>query len=734
MFKNIIIIASLLLLNNIIAQNTLKGIITDSKSGDPIPGVTILIENSNKGTTSTFNGNYTLPNIESSKIRIIYSYTGYIKQELSIQFDTNIKVVNISLHENVFEIDEVILSTPFNKLQSENVVKVSYKSLASMQRKGIQNLMDGISQMSGVTQMSTGSGISKPVIRGLTGSRVLVYNQGVRLENFQYGDFHGIGINESGISSVEVIKGPASLLYGSDAVGGVLYLVPEKYARAGQTKVNIKSQYTSNTQGINSTIGVKTSLDKFQFLARGAFNTNADYTVANTDRVTNSRYNDKDFKTGLGFKRNGFSTDIRYNFNRAQNGIPHEIGTQETTHSITGKHQNLDNHVLSIKSDIELKNSKIKTNFGQTWHKRTLINENITLIGMQLNTFNYDAKWYLPDWKKLESIVGVQGMNQNNSNFGKGYLLPDATTNSIGFFTNLLYEFNTISLQGGIRYDMRHILTRDVSENTLPDYRPGFDKNLNSFTSSIGLKSNLFNKITLRLNIATGFRAPNLSELASKGIHSGRIEIGNSNLENEQNWQGDLALEYAHTHIEFFANAFINSIANYIFLAPTGEVQNDYIVYQYEQDNAQLYGGEIGLHLHPHPFDWLHFDSSYEMVIGQRDHDTYLPLIPANQWKNQLRLTNGTKHLPLEKYYLNIGVNHTFKADKISEFETSKPAYTLLNMGLGADFKFQKINLNTTISAHNLLNKEYISHLSVLREHNVPNMGRNILLSINLEF
>ncbi len=193
-------------------------------------------------------------------------------------------------------------------------------------------------------------------------------------------------------------------------------------------------------------------------------------------------------------------------------------------------------------------------------------------------------------------------------------------------------------------------------------------------------------------------------------------------------------MEYAHTHIEFFANAFINSIANYIFLAPTGEVQNDYIVYQYEQDNAQLYGGEIGLHLHPHPFDWLHFDSSYEMVIGQRNHDTYLPLIPANQWKNQLRLTNDTKHHSLEKYYFNLGINHTFKADKISEFETSKPAYTLLNMGLGADFKFQKINLNTTISAHNLLNKEYISHLSVLREHNIPNMGRNILLSINLGF
>ncbi len=256
---------------------------------------------------------------------------------------------------------------------------------------------------------------------------------------------------------------------------------------------------------------------------------------------------------------------------------------------------------------------------------------------------------------------------------------------------------------------------------------------MGSFTSFIGLKSDIFKKTTLQFNIATGFRSPNLSELASKGVHEGRIEIGNSNLENEQNWQADLSLEYANTHIEFFVNSFINSINNYIFLTPTGAIQNDYSVYQYEQDNAQLYGGEIGLHLHPHPYDWLHFDSSFEMVIGQHDDDTSLPLIPANQWKNQLRLTNDTKHNILEKYYLNIGINHTFKADKISEFEDSQDAYTLLNTSFGADFKFQKISINTTLSIHNLLDKEYISHMSVLREHEVPNMGRNIIVGVNIK-
>ncbi len=475
MKKTIFVISIMIIHVSLLAQNSIIGKITDAKTGEPIPGVSVHIINTQKGTTSDFQGNYKLANIQVNRIKLVFYFTSYEEQLVDILFDTPNKVENIKLHESVFELDEVMLSTPFNKLQTENVVKVSYKSMVSMQKKGIQNLMDGVSQISGVTQLNTGAGISKPVIRGLTGSRVLVYNQGVRLENFQFGDLHGIGINESGIGSVEVIKGPASLLYGSDAVGGVLYLIPEKFAPIGQTKVNIKSQYNSNTLGVNSTIGVKTSVDKIQLLARGAFNTNADYAIADDIRVTNSRYNDRDFKAGFGYVGNRLTTDIRYNFNRAQNGIPHDIEEQETTHEIIEKHQDLDNHILSAKNNIALKNSEIKTNIGYTWHTRNLIDEGITKIGMQLNTLNYDAKWYLPNLNKLETIVGFQGMNQTNENFGVGFLLPDASINSIGVFTNLHYDFKNISLQGGVRYDARNITTQDISESGLPDFRAGFD-------------------------------------------------------------------------------------------------------------------------------------------------------------------------------------------------------------------------------------------------------------------
>lgn len=734
MYKYIVLIVAVLLFNNIVAQNTISGSVKDQKTSEPLMGVNIFIKNSTIGTTTDFDGNFTLSIDSKTDFIILASYAGYVTEKIKINAKNRKNPIAILLHEIVMELDEVILSTPFSKLQSENVVKVSYKSLASMQRRGIQNLMDGVSQISGVTKMSTGSGISKPVIRGLTGSRVLVYNQGVRLENFQFGDFHGIGINEAGISGVEVIKGPASLLYGSDAIGGVLYLVPEKFAPIGETKADIHSKYTSNTLGSNSTMGVKTSFDKLQFIARIAYNSNADYRVATGKRVTNSRYNDKDFKAGLGYNGAILKTDIRFNSNRSQNGIPQVIGLQETSRVLTGKHQNLGNHVLSIKNDIQLPNSTIKTNIGHTWHNRRLIINDVTKIGMQLNTLNYDIKWHLPVFKKLESILGVQGMNQKNTNFGENYLLPDASTTSIGVFTTLNYNFNNLTLQAGVRYDLRHILTNDIGEIGTSGYRPGFDKDLGSFTTSLGFKTNVSDNITARLNMATGFRAPNLSELASKGIHSGRIEIGNDALQNEKNWQVDLALEYAHTHVEFFANAFVNTINDYIFLSPLGTMQGIYPVYQYQQDNAHLYGGEIGLHFHPHPYDWLHIYSSYEMLIGKRTNEIYLPLIPANQWKNQLRLTNDTSFKSLEKYSVSIGVNHTFKANKVSVFENEQTAYTLFNTNLGAEFKFNKIALNTSLSIRNIFDKEYISHLSFLREYEIPNMGRNIILGISIKY
>ena len=242
----------------------------------------------------------------------------------------------------------------------------------------------------------------------------------------------------------------------------------------------------------------------------------------------------------------------------------------------------------------------------------------------------------------------------------------------------------------------------------------------------------LFNSITSRFNVASGFRAPNLAELTSNGVHHGtnRFEVGNNNLVNEKNLQFDLSLDYNSEHFELFANGFYNTLNDYIYLSPTGEVEDGAPVYTYLQENAKLYGGEFGFHLHPHPLDWLHLESSFEMVIGKQDNGNYLPLIPANTLKNTLR-TEFSNEKWLPNGYASVSLHSYFKQDNISEFETATPAYNLVNLGVGGDIMISKYTFTTSLTVNNLFDKKYINHLSRLKPDTIFNPGRNIVLGIN---
>src|SRR5690606_16910046 len=209
--------------------------------------------------------------------------------------------IYVELTHAAIEMDEVIVSTPFHKLQSENVMKVAQANVKKLKTQGAITLSDGVSQIAGVETLSTGVGIGKPVIRGLSGNRVLVYTQGIRLENQQFGGEHGLGINDAGIESVEVIKGPASLLYGSDALGGVLYLNPEKFAASNTYKADVNLDYYTNTDGYSANAGYKKSADRFKFLIRGAHTSHADYKAGNNLYTTNSRFAEYDLKTGIAY-------------------------------------------------------------------------------------------------------------------------------------------------------------------------------------------------------------------------------------------------------------------------------------------------------------------------------------------------------------------------------------------------------------------------------------------------
>ncbi|MCL7763501.1 TonB-dependent receptor [Polaribacter sp. Z014] len=717
------------------AQNSISGKITDIDNNS-LADVQINTPELHKGTTSKEDGTYVLKNIPNGKIKINFSYLGFKTVSKIIDFNTRNVSLDIQLKETAFKMDEVIISAPFNKLQSENVMKIERLSAKSIQKTGATTLAEGITNIAGVSQISTGASIGKPVIRGLSGNRVLVYTQGIRLENQQFGGEHGLGINDAGISSVEVIKGPASLLYGSDALGGVLYLNPEKFASENDKEINFSHRFFGNTLGTNTSIGAKLSSESWKFLARATYANHSDYKIPTDERITNTRFNEKDFKTGIGYSKNNFTSEIRYNFNRSQLGLPEDgIGEQSTSKTLLDPYQIVDNHILSSHSHFFLGDSKLDLDLGYTFNDRQEFEEgDEAALRMKLKTFSYNGKYHFPKIGCVEILSGVQGLHQTNTNFGEEILIPDATINDFGIFTTANYSWNKNSLQAGIRYDNRNINTErhELSEDGDVRIFEAIDKSFNSFTTSLGYKASLTDKITTRINIASGFRAPNLAELTSNGVHEGtnRFEKGNNDLTNEQNFQFDLSLEYKTEHIELFANGFYNKINDYIYISPTGTIEDGNPVYNYLQEDAKLYGGEFGFHLHPHPLDWLHLESTFETVIGEQDNGNYLPLIPANSWKNTLRTEFNIQNW-LQQGYASLTLKSTFSQNKVSEFETYSPSYNLLNFGFGGDIKINNIKFSTSVSANNILNKKYIDHLSRLKADGILNQGRNIVLGIN---
>lgn len=715
------------------AQNTLSGIVSDMKN-QPIKGVSVYLPELHKGIATDENGKYILANLPNGEIKISFAFLGFGTQNKTINSLEKQTTLDVILEETPFEMDEVIVSTAFNKIQSQNVMKVEHESIKNLQRKGMATLIEGLATIPGVSQVSTGTSIGKPVIRGLSGNRVLVYSQGVRVENQQFGDEHGLGLNDSGVESVEVIKGPASLLYGSDALGGVLYFNPEKFADANTFKANLSQKYFTNTLGSNSSFGVKNSTENWKFIARGTYNMHSDYKIPTAIRVTNTRYNETDFKTGISYGNAKFSTVLRYNFNKLDLGIPETgIAEQTTTKKTDNPKQGVFNHLLSLNTVLFFKNSKLDLDMGYIANDRSeFVDSNVASLHMKLNTFNYDAKYYLPAFGKLETILGMQGMHQVNTNFGNEYLIPDAVTNDFGFFGTTNYEWKSNAIQAGLRFDNRKIATDAHGVSGEENAFEAIDKSYDSFNMSLGYKTNLATDFTLRFNLASGFRAPNLAELTSNGVHEGtnRYEIGNANLKTEQNIQTDLNLEYKTDHLEFFANAFYNHINNYIYSSPSGTVLANNDVYNYIQNNARLYGGEIGLHFHPHPLDWLHYETSFETVTGVKQNRDFLPLIPANNWNNTIRAEFKISKF-LEDGFATLNVSSTFDQNKVSGFETDSKGYTLLNMGFGGKVKLGKTAFEVNLNANNLLDKKYIAHLSRLKTDGIPNIGRNVVLGLN---
>ena len=227
-------------------------------------------------------------------------------------------------NDSIISVDlkEVVVSTPFKESVKNNVLKVSKLNLNNLNYIKRLNFSNAIQEIPGVSIISTGPGISKPVIRGLSSNRVTVFNQFMRVENQQWGAEHGMEISGFGVGSVEVIKGPMSVLYGSDAIGGVLYVNPDSYYNGDGSEIELGTIYNSNYQGLTTNLGIKGGSNKLSYLVQASLVDNKDFNTPDGE-VENTYFKNSDLKFGLGYTSDNFISDLRININKSEIGIPH---------------------------------------------------------------------------------------------------------------------------------------------------------------------------------------------------------------------------------------------------------------------------------------------------------------------------------------------------------------------------------------------------------------------------
>ena len=672
---------------------------------------------------------------------------------------------------------------------------VSLITNKELRQTAATNLIDAIAHEPGVSQLTTGSGISKPIIRGLGYNRIVTISDGVRQEGQQWGDEHGIEIDAANVGSVEILKGPASLMYGSDAMAGVLIFHPAAVTPLGEIRTNVSSEYQTNNGLFGYSVNFEGNQQGFVWNGRWSQKLAHAYKNKEDGYVPGSQFREQAASAMFGLNRRWGHSHLRLGYYQLTPGIV-EGERDPLTGELEATTDNLKTYGRTLPSQqvyhykavwdnaLQLsQHGQLKAIIGYQQNRRQEFEESLDEYELyfQLHTLSYDLR-YTHSWDNGWKLsTGVGGMYQRSLNKGEEVLIPAYHLFDVGAFVTASRTFDRLTVSGGLRFDRRDLHSEaleaeeDLDAQTVGEpVEPSnfklqtsnfkfidFRRHFNGATGSVGAVYNMNERTNLRLNVSRGFRAPNLSELGSNGVHEGtvRYEVGNSQLSPEHSLQADLGVDFNSQYVSAQLALFANRIDNYIFAARIPDVAtmpsvpddlDGLSVYQYQQGDARLIGFEAGVDFHP--VHCLHFGNTFSYVdarqLNQPEETRYLPMTPAPRWTSDVKweLTHNGLHC-LNNSFLAFGLecylrqSHYYMAD---DTETATPSYTLLNMSAGTDLLLRGRKVAELIfTVQNLTNRLYQSHLSRLKytdvnaltgRQGVYNMGRNITIKLSMFF
>ncbi len=775
---------------------SLSGTVVD-ENNEPLTGASVSLLPIKKGAIADTRGRYVITGLTEGVYTVTVSFIGFksVVDTIAINgsktYNARLDVASISLHEVVVSYD---YSQTRKKEEPLNIEIVNEKYLK--QNMG-GSLMKTLERLPGITTIDIGSGQSKPVIRGLGFNRVVVIENGVKHEGQEWGEDHGLEIDQYAIDNLEVIKGPASLMYGSDAIGGVIDMknrnVPADNSIGGTVDLSGKTN--------NNFVGTSISLygRKKWFFAdlRATILEYGDYKVP-TDSVdiysyraalyknhlrnTAGKEQNLNFSFGIilrKFQSRFFISDVNTKsgfFANAHGLEPRNVDTglhDKSSNDINFPYQEV-NHFKTInKSEYTWGKLKFESDLGFQRNFRQERSQYVShgyMPAVFPSSLEFDAdlerqfkKYVYSDNLKVtyykndlfQFIVGLNSEYQDNRIDGRGFIIPAFKQFSVGSFLLAKYVLSAkSSIQMGVRYDYTHIKTLryddwfaspviSTDNDTTLQYLTranAINRHFSNVSWSVGYNYNL-PTLSFKANIGKSFRVPIAKELAANGVnyHHFSYEVGKPDLSPEVSYQLDAGVEYSSDAIAIGVTPFLNYFSNYIYLNPTSEHDRLYgngnQIYNYTQSEVFRYGGEM--HAHYQVLESLRVGVMGEFVYSEQlsgeKKGFTLPFSPPASVIFNVKY-DKRKIKSVENLYLSVDYRITAPQNNIVPPEETTDGYQIINIGLGGDVKLLNQKVSISMQVQNLLNTKYFNHTSYYRLINVPEPGRNLVMNISIPF
>lgn len=771
-----------------LSQFQISGKIVD-ENNKSLEFVSISIHELHKGTYSNEQGLFHFSDLESGSYHLHIFSANYEAATI----DTNIQdqdiFLTIQLNPIINELDGVIIETnPFKTDQKESSLQIQVVNKKELEKNGGTTLMNSLEKVEGVNTINQGVGTSKPVIRGMSGNRIIVNDLGIKQEGQQWGMDHGLEIDQYNIENIQILKGAASLMYGSDAMAGVLNITPEIHLDTHSYFHDIHTFYRSNNETTGITAGSKGRADDISYKFRVTTSQYQDYKVPASSynylgydlpiynqRLKNTAGQEFHINGTIGLKQKwGYQYITVSNYYQkigtfvGASGLPRQYNLAENSpKDVELPYQSINHFKVISNSNFRLKKNWLELDIGVQVNNRKefekAVNHGFPIdlddsLGVQLDliTFSWNARYHTSLHKKWHGVYGIQGQVQENKTGGFDFIIPSYQNQQIGIYWIEKYNFSKkLVFNGGIRADYAHLFSEETitpfynNRQYLTDVirTPLIDRNFFNVSGSLGASYQINKKWDTKINLGKTFRTPTLAELSSNGAHHGtfRYEKGDENLKAEQGYQMDIAVNYERKKIHITLSPFYNYFSNFIYLSPANVFPTASIngklypypssgqLYEYKQATVHHYGGEVGIHYHP--FQFLSIEGNVESVYTQNvDTKLGLPFNPPNNAQVFIEYHPETPNQHFQQNFIRLNMGVYAAQNRVDRNELTTDSYQLMNLSMGTRFGKKKAKTQLIFQVQNLLNQQYFNHLSRYRLINVPEPARNYVLSLKFSF